>query len=308
MSGEPLPRLDDLLELRHQAHTLGLASHHLVNSSFSGVYASVFRGQGLNFEEVREYREGDDIRNMDWKVTARTNEPHLKVYREERERSVILCVDHGPHMHFGTRGTFKYVQATRATALLGWAANGHDDRVGGILFGDADTGPQHFQPTKDRRALWRLLHELAQPAQRAVRGIDCIDQVLQRADRGAGTGALIFVIADFNRDMAGLERTLGQSCQRHSLVLVPVDDPADRELPSMGRVQFRDASGERVEVDTDDPAGRNAYLERWEKRRGELQRLANRLGIAVIPISTQRDVHLSLRDGLARRSRTRARL
>lgn len=307
MNGEPVPRLDDLLELRHQAHTLGLASHHLVNSSFSGIYASVFRGQGLNFEEVRQYREGDDIRNMDWKVTARTDEPHLKVYREERERSVILCVDHGPHMHFGTRGTFKYVQATRAAALLGWAANGHDDRVGGILFGDADAGPQHFRPTKDRRALWRLLHELAQPARRAVHGVDCIELVLQRADRGAGTGALIFVIADFNRDMAGLERTLGQSCQRHSLVLVPVDDPIDRELPAMGRVQFRDVSGEQVEVDTDDPAGREAYRQRWQTRRNELTRLANRLGIAVIPISTDRDVHASLRDGLARRRRRRIR-
>ena len=307
MTGEPVPRLDDLLELRHQAHTLGLASHHLVNSAFSGIYASVFRGQGLNFEEVREYREGDDIRNMDWKVTARTDEPHLKVYREERERSVILCVDHGPHMHFGTRGTFKYVQATRAAALLGWAANGHDDRVGGILFGDADSGPQHFRPTKDRRALWRLLHELAQPARRAVRGVDCIDLVLQRADRGAGTGALIFVIADFNRDIAGLERTLGQSIQRHSLVLVPVDDPADCELPAMGRVQFRDVGGEQVEVDTDDPAGREAYRRHWQDRRSELLRLANRLGIAVIPISTERDVHLSLRDGLARRRHRRLR-
>ena len=307
MSGVPTPRLDELLELRHQAHTLGLASHHLVNSSFSGVYASVFRGQGLNFEEVREYREGDDIRNMDWKVTARTDEPHLKVYREERERSVVLCVDHGPHMHFGTRGTFKYVQATRATALLGWAANGHDDRVGGILFGDADTGPQHFRPTKDRRALWRLLHELARPARRAVRGVDCIDLVLQRADRGAGTGALIFVIADFNRDLEGLERTLGQSRQRHSLVLVPVDDPADRELPDMGRVQFREPGGEQIEVDTNDPAGRDAYRQRWETRRSNLLRLANRLGIAVVPISTDRDVHVSLRDGLARRGRSRAR-
>ncbi|MEJ2575266.1 MAG: DUF58 domain-containing protein, partial [Gammaproteobacteria bacterium] len=92
MSETPYPRLDELLELRHQAHTLGLPSHHLVNTTFAGIYASVFRGQGLNFEEVREYREGDDIRNMDWKVTARTNEPHLKVYREERERSVVLCV------------------------------------------------------------------------------------------------------------------------------------------------------------------------------------------------------------------------
>jgi len=116
------PRLDDLLELRHRARTLGLASHHLVNSTFSGLYASVFRGTGLDFEEVREYQEGDDIRNMDWKVTARTNEPHLKVYREERERSVLLCVDHGPHMFFGTRGTFKSIQAARCAALLGWAA------------------------------------------------------------------------------------------------------------------------------------------------------------------------------------------
>ena len=117
------PRLDDLLELRHQAHTLGLPSHHLVNSTFAGLYASVFRGAGVNFEEVREYREGDDIRYMDWKVTARTNEPHLKVFREERERSVVLCVDKGPHMAFGTRGTFKSVQAARAAALIGWAAS-----------------------------------------------------------------------------------------------------------------------------------------------------------------------------------------
>jgi uncharacterized protein (DUF58 family) len=87
------PKLDDLLELRHQARALGVAANHLVNSTFSGLYASVFRGTGLDFDEVREYREGDDIRNMDWLVTARTNVPHLKVFREERQRSVFLCVD-----------------------------------------------------------------------------------------------------------------------------------------------------------------------------------------------------------------------
>ncbi len=302
------PRLDELLELRHGAHTLGLASHHLVNSAFSGLYASVFRGQGLDFEEVREYREGDDIRNMDWKVTARINEPHLKIYREERERSVVLCVDKGPHMHFGTRGTFKSVQAARAAALIGWAANGNHDRVGGILFGDADDGPQHYRPTKDRRALWQLLKELAEPAQQAVRGIDCIDFVLQRADKGAGTGALIFLIADLNRDLQGLERTLGQLRQRHSVVLVPVDDPADRELPRLGHAMFRGPDGELLEVDTDDQAGRQAYLERWTKRRATITQLANRLGIALAPISTDRDVHLSLRDGLLRRAQSKARL
>jgi uncharacterized protein (DUF58 family) len=306
MTDEMHPRLDELLELRHQAHTLGIASHHLVNTTFSGLYASVFRGQGLNFEEVREYREGDDIRNMDWKVTARTNEPHLKVYREERERSVVLCVDHGPHMFFGTRGTFKSVQAARAAALLGWAANSVNDRVGGMLFGDADTGLVHFQPTKDRRAVWRLLKEMANPVRRAQHGVDCIDMVLKRSDRGSGTGSLIFVIGDFNRELQGLDKTLGQVCQKHSVVLIPVDDPADREIPSVGRALFRDAEGRMVEIDTDDAKGRRAFSERWEARRANLIKLANRLGVAVIPVQTSQDVHSSLMSGLALRARSRA--
>jgi uncharacterized protein (DUF58 family) len=306
MTDEMHPRLDELLELRHQAHTLGIASHHLVNTTFSGLYASVFRGQGLNFEEVREYREGDDIRNMDWKVTARTNEPHLKVYREERERSVVLCVDHGPHMFFGTRGTFKSVQAARAAALLGWAANSVNDRVGGMLFGDADTGLVHFQPTKDRRAVWRLLKEMANPVRRAQHGIDCIDLVLKRADRGSGTGSLIFVIGDFNRELQGLDKTLGQVCQKHSVVLIPVDDPADREIPSVGRALFRDAEGRMVEIDTDNAKGRRTFSERWEARRANLIKLANRLGVAVIPVQTSHDVHSSLMSGLALRARSRA--
>jgi uncharacterized protein (DUF58 family) len=306
MTDEMHPRLDELLELRHQAHTLGLASHHLVNTTFSGLYASVFRGQGLNFEEVREYREGDDIRNMDWKVPARTNEPHLKVYREERERNVVLCVDHGPHMFFGTRGTFKSVQAARAAALLGWAANSVNDRVGGMLFGDADRGLVHFQPTKDRRAVWRLLHEMANPVRRAQHGVDCIDLVLKRAGRGSGTGSLIFVIGDFNRDLQGLDKTLGQVCQKHSVVLVPVDDPADREIPRLGRALFRDAAGQMVAIDTDDPEGRRTFTQRWEARRASLLMLANRLGVAVIPVPTAADVHHTLMAGLALRARSRA--
>jgi uncharacterized protein (DUF58 family) len=308
VSESPHPRLDELLELRHQAHTFGLPSHHLVNTTFAGIYASVFRGQGLNFEEVREYRQGDDIRNMDWKVTARTNEPHLKVYREERERSVILCVDNGPHMRFGTRGAFKSNQAARAAALLGWAANGHGDRVGGIIFGDAGSGTRHYRPTKDRRALWRLLHDLTQPESQPVEGMDCLERVLKRADRGAGTGALIVVIADFNREPDGLDRALGQLCQRHSVVLIPVDDVADREIPAVGRVLFRGVDGELLEVDTSDGNGRVAYTQAWRERRENLVRLANRLGVAVIPVSTDVDVHRPLMEGLARRARARTRL
>lgn len=304
-AGDTHPRLDELLELRHQTHTLGMASHHLVNTAFIGLYASVFRGQGLNFEEVREYREGDDIRNMDWKVTARIGKPHLKLYQEERERSVVLCVDHGPHMYFGTRSNFKSVQAARAAALLGWAANSRQDRVGGLLFGDADQGLQHFQPTKDRRALWRLLSELANPSRRAQRGVNCLEMVLQRAERGTGTGALIFVIADFNHPSPGLEGALGQLCQRHSVVLIALDDQADRELPAMGHVLFRDPGGEFIEVNTDDARGRKLYSDQWQERRTRLVQLANRLGILFIALDTQDEVRRSLMQGLRHYSRHR---
>ncbi len=294
------PHLDDLLELRHQAHTLGLASHHLVNSSFSGLYASVFRGTGLDFEEVREYREGDDIRNMEWNVTARTNVPHLKIFREERERNVVLCIDRGPHMSFGTRGTFKSVQAAKAAALLGWAASRLHDRVGGLLFGDSDQGMQYFRPTKDRRALWRLLHALTVEGAIHQSFRDCLAEALQRADRGTSTGSLIFVIADMNREIQNLEQTLGRLTQRHTLVVLPVDDPADRELPEMGRVTFVGPDGETMEIDTGNRQARERYAREWRERRQRLQGLCNRLGITLMPIATNEEIHLALSLGLAR--------
>ncbi len=297
------PALDDLLELRHQARALPIASQHLVNSTFAGVYASVFRGQGLDFEEVREYREGDDIRNMDWKVTARTNEPHLKMYREERERSVLLCVDQGPRMQFGTRGAFKAIQAARAAALIGWAANRLNDRVGGILYG---AQAQHFRPTKDRRALWRLLKAMTDDAPMPPEDPAALAAALHRADRGTPTGSLVFVVGDFNMPPQAVERPLGQLIQRHTVVLVPIDDPAERTLPAIGRVLFRGPTGELREVDTDDPAGREAYAEAWQARRGALQAMCIRLGVILAAVRTDQDVHDALAKGLRHRPTGRA--
>ncbi len=301
------PHLDDLLELRHRARTLGLASHHEVNSTFSGLYASVFRGQGLHFEEVRDYRAGDDIRNMDWKVTARTGEPHLKVFRDERDRGVLLCVDQSPHMSFGTRGTFKSVRAAEAAALLGWAGNAAHDRVGGLLFGDPGTGKRYFRPTMGRRALWRLLHALADSPPATAEGPPApLADMLGHLDTSLGTGGIVFVIADFNRDIPGLERGLSQLRRHQSLVLVPVDDPADSRIPDMGRVLFRGPDEALLEIDTGNAEAARAYHQAWRKRRDRLSGLCSGLGIALIPISTNTDVHLSLAQGLARRARTRA--
>jgi len=299
------PSLDDLLELRHATHTLGLSSHHLVNSSFGGLYASVFRGSGVNFEEVREYREGDDIRNMDWKVTARTNKPHLKVYREERERGVMLCVDKGPHMGFGTRGTFKNIQAARAAALIGWAASRIHDRVGGLAFGDPEAGLQHFRSLRGRQSLWRLLRTLAAPGAASGRSLDCLAGALQRATVGLTSGSLVFIIADLNREVLGLELILGNLIQRHTVVLIPVDDPADWEIPDMGRITFSGTDGELVEIDTGDAAARSGYRAAWEARRTALLSVAHRLGIFFLPVRTDDDIHKTLIRGLEERARWR---
>jgi uncharacterized protein (DUF58 family) len=299
------PRLDDLLELRHQAHTLGLSSHHLVNSSFAGLYASVFRGAGVNFEEVRDYREGDDIRYMDWKVTARTDRPHLKIFREERERSVVLCLDKGPHMNFGTRGTFKSVQAARAAALIGWAASRLNDRVGGLVFGDPRAGLQHFRPSRGRRALWQLLRTLTEPGSAPEASVDCLAGALKRAATGLPTGSLVFVIADLNREVLGLERVLGDLTQRNSVVLIPVDDPADREIPAMGVTTFTGTDGRLIEIDTTDPQAQRAFSEAWEQRRDLLQAIAHRLHIILLPVRTDEEIHLTLIRALEQRARSR---
>ncbi|HDK38172.1 MAG TPA: DUF58 domain-containing protein, partial [Thiolapillus brandeum] len=246
-------------------------------------------------------------RIMDFKVTSLSGDPHLKVFREERERSVMLCVDKGSHMNFGTRGTFKSIQAARAAALLGWAANHQHDRVGGVLFADPHQESSYFRATKDRRALWRLLRALtSEPETAANPTPEELPDILLKASRGIGTGGLVFVIADFNQPLEGLKRALSQLAQHHSVVLVPIDDPADFDLPDMGEVMFRDASGELLSVNTSNEQGRQHYRQAWEKRRAVLQQAANSLGIAVIPVQTNQDVHMALMHGLERRLRMRA--
>src|SRR5271156_6307745 len=130
------PDFNELMQLGQKASRLQIVSGRRSMAAGSGDYASPFRGQGLSFHEVREYRFGDDIRSIDWRVTARTDKPYVKVFTEERERTVILCVDTNAAMRFGTRGTFKSVQAARAAALLGSQASSSNDRVGCLLFGD----------------------------------------------------------------------------------------------------------------------------------------------------------------------------
>ncbi|HEY5337882.1 MAG TPA: DUF58 domain-containing protein, partial [Rhizomicrobium sp.] len=203
------PDFNELIQLGQKASRLQILSNRLSMTAGSGEYASPFRGQGLEFHEVREYRFGDDIRSIDWRVTARTEKTHVKVFTEERERTVILCVDANAAMRFGTRGTFKSVQVARAAALLGWQANGSNDRVGCLVFGDVPDGLQFFAPARSRKSLWLALKLLSQPAQGAHQATVPPEAALKYLERVTPNGSLLLVIGDFQPVTETLEKRLG---------------------------------------------------------------------------------------------------
>lgn len=288
---------DDLLNLRHQAHNVGLNSHRRMRSPLSGLYASVFRGQGMDFDEVREYRHGDEIRNIDWRVTARMRKPYLKVYREERERVVMLCVDNGAHMQFGTRNTFKSVQAAKIAALLGWSAQGHGDRVGGVIFGISQT--RFFRPTRTQRQFSQLLRTLCEPPTASTSSSKELHHILPILNRSTVTGGLLFLISDFhNNNPDSLRRSLSQLHQHHEVVLVNISDPADEYLPMVGRVRFSNAEGQQQVVNTDSAVGRQAYQQAYQARQTALQQLARQLNLLYFTIRTDDDAVNALQAGL----------
>ena len=294
------PDFNELMQLGQKAARLHIASGKQSVAASSGDYASPFRGQGLEFHEVREYRFGDDIRSIDWRVTARTDKPYVKVFTEERERTVIICIDANAAMRFGTRGTFKSVQAARAAALLGWHANGSKDRVGCIAFGDVPEGIQFFAPTRSRSALWQTLKLLSDATTGVHDGPVEQEVALEYLERVAPTRTLIILISDFQNATEAMERRLGNLRRTRDVVLIAINDPADREIPAMETVIFEDNAGNKVMLDTDDRVGREAYLRQWHENRTQLENIAARRNIGVIDLHTNSDVYADLSLGLRR--------
>ncbi len=266
----------------------------------SGEYASPFRGQGLAFHEVREYRFGDDIRSIDWRVTARTDKPHVKVFTEERERTVILCVDANAAMRFGTRGTFKSVQIARAVALLGWQASGSNDSVGCLVFGDVPDGMQFFAPARSRKSLWLALKLLSEGTQGAHQAGVPPEAALKYLERVTPTGSLLLVIGDFQPATEMLEKRIGNLRRTCDVVLLAVNDPADREIPAMATVVFEDDAGHRLALNTDDQANRDAYAQQWRESRKQLEDMAVRRGVGIVDLHTDKDVYADLLFGVRR--------
>ena len=270
-------------EILKQVRRIEISTRGLVNEVFSGEYHSVFKGRGMNFAEVREYHYGDDVRNIDWNVTARTGQPFVKVYEEERELTVMLLVDVSASGDFGTRARMKAEVAVEICALLAFSAIKNNDKVGLVVF--SDHVEKLVPPRKGRRHVLRVLRELLYHRPQG-RGTD-IGAALEYLSHIQRKRAVTFLVSDF-RD-TGFEKALAVVGRRHDLIAVRMGDARERELPPLGLLEMEDPeSGESVVVNTSDQRFRSAFAAVEARRTAELDRALRKSKVDVIDIETGR--------------------
>ena len=284
-------------DILKQVRRVEIATRGLVNEVFSGEYHSVFKGRGMNFAEVRAYQHGDDIRSIDWNVTARTGTPFVKVFDEERELTVMLVVDVSASGDFGSRSRMKGEVAVEICAVLAFSAITNNDKVGLIIF--SDRIEKFVPPRKGRRHGLRVLRELLY-FQPEGRGTD-VAGALGYLARVVRRRAVVFVVSDFFD--TGYQKALAVAGRRHDTVVIRMGDPRERELPAVGYIELEDAeTGEQLTVNVSDPAFREAFDHDVTETRTTLEREFRKTGIDVIEISTD----LAYADRLMRFFRQRA--
>ena len=292
----------ELIKLSGEARALTLKTIR-VRARKGGDYLSALRGRGMEFDEARPYQPGDDPRNIDWRVTARTGKPYTKVFREERERPVLFLQDLRSSMHFATRGVYKSVQAARISALIAWAAEQHGDRIGGFLF--ADDFHRTLRPRLGRRAVLRLIHEMtsapvwepgpsasAQAAAAASRAFASLRNVEK-------SGSLVVLTTDGRNLGAEALRHLEDIGRNNDVLIFYVYDPVEAILPPPGRYQIVSGSSIRT-IATDHATERRDYELRFAERRSAVSELARHHGMRFFELSTADDPLILLREALGR--------
>ena len=287
--------LADLLRLRVAGEAVRLTAPR-VRVAASGGHLSPYKGRGVEFDESRLYQPGDDLRTIDWRVTARTGKPHTKVFREERNRPVFVWLDLRRPMLFATRGAYKGVRAAEIAALIAWSAVANGDRLGGLVF--SETEHHELRPSLGMRAALRLFQKIAadslwDPAALSSTQATDADHALLRLTRVARPGSLIFLISDFRRLGADAERHLRELSGHCDLVLVHVFDPVEAELPPPGRYRVVSA-GRTLSIETSNDALRRKYREHFAARAGALRSLASRPGIHLLECATHADARALL--------------
>lgn len=277
---------------------LEIRTRRLVDSSFAGQYHSVFKGRGMNFEEVREYAPGDEIRSIDWNVTARMDKPYVKKFTEERELTVLLVVDVSASGSFGSVELSKRELAAEVAAILAFSAINNNDKVGLVLF--SDRIELSIPPKKGRQHILRLIRDMLyfEPQGGGTDLAGALDYV----NRVQSRRAVVFLISDFLG--ADFSKPLNVASRKHDLIAMPVRDPGEEILPSIGLVTLEDAeTGRQIEVNTSGRAAMNAFQALEDRRRAELEKLLRSRGVDLVPLRTDQDYLIPLRAFFEQRER-----
>jgi len=300
--------LDDLIRLQFKAKGFSYLPKQPVHSLLYGRHASRLRGRGLNFEELRNYLPGDDIRNVDWKATSRTSRPHVRVFTEERDRPVWLLVDQRISMFFGSRERLKSVTAAEAAAISAWRVLGLGDRVGALVFDDTEV--VEIKPQRSRDQVMRILGEVVRKNQalRAGAGTAAnpgmFNEALRRLLPLVKHDALVTLISDVSGADDESVRLVTQINQHNDVILALVYDPLERDLPSVGRLTMSDESGQ-IEVDTSRSALRTAFFDHFQERLRNMQALSRKQAIPLLQIGTLTPVLDQVREQLGQSARRR---
>ena len=290
-----------LVGLSRSAASIRLGSGRILSRQ-SGDYQSPFRGRGMEFDESRLYQPGDDIRNIDWRVTARTGKPHTKLFREERERPVFVWIDLRAAMHFATRGKYKSVIAAELAAMIAWSALNNGDRVGGVIFSDKEH--HELKPQRGKTAVLRLINRIVNHTAWLEPTAEETDKqslgyALLRLRRVARPGSLIFLISDFRHLDADAEVQLSRLSKHNEAVMLFVHDRLEKALPPAGRYKVSDGGREFL-VDTFNHHLVRQYQQQFQTRSDQLLRLSKSNRMILLPCMTDDEPLSVLIDGIHR--------
>ncbi len=271
-------------ELFKKIKGIQIRTNYLVNDIIAGEYESAFRGLGMEFEEVREYQSGDDIRTIDWNVTARMNAPYVKTFKEERELTVVFMVDVSSSGEFGSVGKLKNEVSAEIASILAYSAIKNNDKVGLIVF--SDTIEEYIPPKKGRSHIWRVIKTILshEPKIGEKRGTD-LSAPLEFLSKVSNRKTVTFLISDFIAK--GYERAVRMFKRRHDLIAITITDPREMELPAVGFVELQDAeTGEPILVDTFDSNTRKGFAALYQREAKEREKLFRSMSMDKIEIFT----------------------
>lgn len=285
-------------EILKKVRKIEIRTKGMVNNILGGEYQSAFKGRGMEFSEVRAYTYGDDIRQIDWNVTARTGEPFIKMYEEEREQTLMLCVDISPSGVFGSQSQSKMELAIEICAVLAFSAIKNSDKVGLVLF--SDIIEKVIPPKKGRIHVLRLIRELL-TTEPGGTGTD-ISEALSYVNRLLNRRAIVVMASDFQDE--GFDRQLKITSRKHDLVNIYIHDHLEDELPDMGLIPLHDAeTGEEVVIDSSSRKVRKAYRKKRERRKAMLRDKFLRMKIDTIELHTNQSYVQPLMNFFHRRVR-----